>query len=626
MKGYLRVAALMPEIKVANPKYNIESIKEEILKANTLSVKLCLLPELCITGRNLQSLYHDRNILNESIIALFSLLLFSNDLDIVIVVSMPYEIDGNIYEVAFAIKSGKILGMVPKYVFSLNDENYLYFSKNIIPYRELSIYDRERNIKYDFKVSDKLVFSSNLFKFVITYDGNINEENSSNIICNIQSIPETIDIDTKIREIKILSDKYKTTIITATPGTTESTVRNAYFGRSFVAEVGDIITKNDIITNSMLISDIDLDKNDIINNNNFDNDYDYVSFGFTNYISNNVTEKLFRDFDTMPYINRKVNPYNYSMHIINILAISLAKRLKSSNSNNIIIGVSGGLDSTIALLIAKKTTEFMSLTTENIKAISMPGFGTTENTIANTNSLLSSLNIKNIVIDIKETVKSHFIDISHDIKNTNVTFENAQARERTQVLMDYANDCNGIVLGTGDLSEIALGFSTYNGDQMSMYNVNASLPKSLIRYILNAIADENLKKNNNINLANVLKNILHTKVSPEILPTDNGLLVQHTEDILGNYEIHDFILYNYLKYNFDYNKICDLAYRTFVYNNNTNSHYTEEYVKNCVNIFFSRFYKAQFKRVASPDSPDIGLPNLNSSFSFKMPSDAEFSI
>ena len=416
------------------------------------------------------------------------------------------------------------------------------------------------------------------------------------------------------------------TIITSTPGPSESTECFSYFGRSLICECGDIISKNDIITNHILVSDIDLD----INNLNFSNNFKYkpfkeIAFNYNNYIANPVTEKLFREFDKTPYIIKSLKPYSYCMHIINILSVALAKRMNSIGCDNIVIGVSGGLDSTIALLICKKAIEFLSLNNSNVHAYSMPGFGTTQLTNTNTVNLLKSLDIKLNTIDITNSLNLHFNDINHDINSANTTFENAQARERTQILMDIANDVNGLVVGTGDLSEIALGFSTYNGDQMSMYNVNASLPKTLIRYILNTIAEENIKTKNNILLADTLKNILHAPVSPELLPTENGILIQKTEEILGKYEIHDFILYYYLKYNYDAKKIYDLAIRTFVYNNDEHN-YTEEYIKNCINIFFDRFYKSQFKRTSAPASPDIGLPNLNSHFSFKMPSDANVTV
>ena len=627
MNGYLKVASLMPDIKVANPKYNIECIKEEILKVNTLSVKLCLLPELSITGNNLQSLYHDRNILDDALNALFSLVLFSVELDVVIVVSLPFEYMSHVYEVAAVIKSGTILGFVPKNTFKSNDNNKDYFSTLNDNQDNITIYDSIHNLSYTFPFSNNLIFKTNNFSFNVAFGLDYNSSFDSNIVLNITSIPETIDVDSYIKNIKNISLEKKCTIVTTSPGISESSERYAYFGRSFICEYGDIIVKNDILTNHILLADIDLDKNKIQSDvNTVKNNSTLVHFNFNNYIYNNLNEKLFREFDRYPYINKKISPYNYSMHIINILSVALAKRMKTLKASNIVIGVSGGLDSTFALLVAKKASEFLSLTDDNIKAIFMPGLGTTYDSTTNVNSLLKSLNIELKTIDIKNSVMVHFNDIEHDINNTNNTYENAQARERTQVLMDIANDINGIVIGTGDLSEIALGFSTYNGDQMSMYNVNGSVPKTLIRYILNSIADENLKDNNNTLLANSLKNILHAKISPELLPTENGMLMQQTEEILGNYEIHDFVLYNYLKYNFSKEKLYDITIRTFIYNNNSSSLYTEEYIKNCINIFFNRFYKSQFKRSAAPTSPDIGLPNLNSYSLFNMPGDTEIDI
>ena len=626
MNGYLRVASLMPDIKVGNPKFNVEAIKEEILKANTLSVKLCVLPELCITGNNLGALYHDRTVLNESLEALYSLLAFSSEIDIVMIVSLPFEFKSNVYNVAAVIKAGSILGFVPRNSYAAYDLNSRYFTKLQNNYDEIMLFDSNRNVTYRFPFSSALEFYTTNFSFSIIFNGNLDCKLNSKILCNLMSIPETIDVDSSIREIKALSAASNSIIITTSPGISESTEFNTYFGRSFICEYGDIVVKNDILTNHVLISDIDLDKNSL-SNISFDyKSFKRVRFSFTNYIYNNVNEKLFREFDKYPYINKKINPYNYSMHIINILSVALAKRLRATSLQNIVIGVSGGLDSTFALLVAKKTMEFMSLTADNIKAISMPGLGTTDISNENVKNLLSSLGVKLNIIDITNAVNVHFNDIMHDPLNTNSTFENSQARERTQILMDIANDCGGLVIGTGDLSEIALGFSTYNGDHMSMYNVNGSIPKTLIRYILNAIADENVKNNNNVLLADTLKNILHTKISPELLPTDNGILVQKTEDILGNYEIHDFILYNYLKFNYDYDKLLDLTLRTFIYNNTNEFKYTEEYIKNCLDIFFERFYKSQYKRNAAPSSPGIGLPNLDSHNSFYIPGDIEINI
>ena len=626
MNGYLRVASVMPNITVGNPLNNLNSIKDEILKANTLSVKFCVLPELCLTGNNLQSLYFDRNILKNVRVALFSLLSFSSELDIVIIVSFPFEYNNRVYEVAAAIKSGNILGFVPKNHFENDDINKDYFSILDHDIETVTLYDEERNVQYSFPFSKNLLFYNDNFSFSIIFDNKINKFVKSNVLANIVSIPETVYVDYDIKTIRNTSKAENCTIISSSPGPSESSEKYSYFGRSIICECGDIIAKNDIITNHILISDIDLDKNSINLSNKYKNKaFKEIKFNYNNYISNPVTEKLFREFDKTPFIFKTSKPYNYCMHIINILSIALAKRMNSTNCNNIVIGVSGGLDSTIALLICKKTIEFLSLNNSNIHAYSMPGFGTTDSTNTNTLNLLKSLDIKLNTIDITNSINVHFNDIRHDINLTNVTFENAQARERTQILMDVANDVNGIVVGTGDLSEIALGFSTYNGDQMSMYNVNGSLPKTLIKFILNSIAEENIKNKNNLLLADTLKNILHAPISPELLPTENGILIQKTEEILGNYEIHDFVLYNYLKYNYSVDKLYDLAIRTFVYNNSEHN-YTEEYIKNCINIFFDRFYKSQYKRAAAPASPDIGLPNLNSHFSFKMPSDTNINV
>ena len=626
MNGYLRVASIMPNITVGNPLNNLNAIKDEILKANTLSVKICVLPELCLTGNNLQSLYFDRNILKDVRKSLYSLLAFSTELDILIIVSLPFEYNNQVYEVAAVIKSGNILGFVPKNHFNHDNDNKDYFSILENDIENLTLYDEERNVQYSFPFSNKLLFSNDKYSFSIIFNSITNKFIKSNIVANIVSIPETVYIDNDIKNIKNISKNENCTIITASPGPSESSERYSYFGRSIICECGDIIAKNDIITNHILISDIDLDKNKInYQITNKYNPFKEVKFTFNNYISNPVTEKLFREFDKTPFIFKSSKPYNYCMHIINILAIALAKRMNSINCNNLVIGVSGGLDSTIALLICKKTIEFLSLNNSNIYAYSMPGFGTTESTNNNTINLLKSLDIKLNKIDITNSLNVHFNDIKHDINLTNITFENAQARERTQILMDIANDINGIVVGTSDLSEIALGFSTYNGDQMSMYNVNGSLPKTLIKFILNTIAEENIKNKNNILLADTLKNILHSPISPELLPTENGILIQKTEEILGNYELHDFVLYNYLKYNYDINKIYDLAIRTFVYNNPIHN-YNEEYIKNCINIFFDRFYRSQYKRATSPASPDIGLPNLNSHYNFKMPSDTNINV
>ena len=384
MKGYLRVASIMPNIKVGNPTYNLNFIKDDILKANTLNVKLCVLPELCITGSNLKSLFYDKNILNESLNSLFSLLTFSSELDMTIVVSLPFEYNNKIYDVAAVIKSGDILGFVPKNDFkeSINKD---YFSKYDSDIENIVLYDRDRNIKYEFPFSKNILFEYNTFNFSVIYDTNNKDLINSNIYINLFSIPETINVDNEIKKVKELSNDTNSIVITSSPGPSESTDRYSYFGRSLVVEDGTILSKNDIITNHILISDIDLDKSNFKNNNyNYISNYKTVNFSYSNFFDNDILNKLFRDFNKTPFIKKNVNPYKYSLHIINIISVALAKRMNAINCKDIVIGISGGLDSTLALLICKKTIEFLSLNNDNIHAYSMPGFGTTNLTNKNT--------------------------------------------------------------------------------------------------------------------------------------------------------------------------------------------------------------------------------------------------
>lgn len=625
MKGYLRVACVMPNLRVGNSKFNSNSIIEELLKANSLGAKFCVLPELCITGVNLSSLYKDKNILTDALKALYSLLSFSIEIDMIIIVSLPFLFENKLYQMGVTIKSGKILGMVPRLKYDSEDINSQFFSTDLIEKINYTLYDQERNISYTFPISNKIIFENDLFRFCISFDENSLNNVNNMVVADISCIPETIDVENRFVKINYLSKKHNLIIVTSTAGPSESSSHNAYFGRSIISECGETLSKNDILTNHILVSDIDLDKLLSINSKKINLDeYIYIPFTFINYMSNSISEKLYRVMDKTPYINKRINSYNYSMHIVNILAVALAKRVKAINASNLVIGVSGGIDSTFAVIVAKKTIEFLAINNENIKCISMPCFGTSSGSSRNLSEFIKSLDLNLQTIDIKEATLNHFHDINHDINDTNATYENAQARERTKILMDIANDCSGIVVGTSDLSEITLGYSTYNGDHMSMYNVNGAIPKTLMKYVLNSIAEENLKNKNNVLLANSLKSIINSPISPELLPTENDLIIQKTEDIVGSYLIHDFILYNYLKYNYDNEKLYDLTVRTFVYQNDISSNeYTEDYIRNCINIFFNRMYKAAYKRATAPDSPDIGLPNINKNAGFIMPNDLE---
>lgn len=621
MSRYFKVATCMPDIKVGNVYENLQKIKACIAELNNLRIKMIVFPELSLTSNSLLSFYKDNNILEKSLEAIFDLVIFTENFDILIFISIPYKYDNFIYETTVVIKSGKILGMLPRCDFPKNMKTVFHSNENIDEI--LNLVDVKNNKTYFVPFSPKLKFISNNdneLSFFPNIGNDFTNYNNANVVANQNSIFETIRIDDKIKYLKFLSKHYNVSIVSANPHISESTNKVVYFSRSIIFECGDVLANNEILTNHFIIADLDIDKLVATKINREKNQYKPskdIYFDFDNlYIDG---ERIDRAFDATPYINKKANPYNFSMHIINMAAVGLSKRLRTLNIENIVLGLSGGLDSTLALLIAEKTKELLSLDKTNLYIYSLPGLGTSNMTQNNIFELCDSLNIDLKIINISNLTRAHFNDINHDINNVNNTYENAQARIRTLNLMDIANDVNGIMIGTSDLSEICLGFSTFNGDHMSMYNVNGSIPKTLIRYIINSIADENISKNKNVKLGNVLKNIINTPISPELRPTEDGNISQKTEQILADYIVLDLILYYYLKYHYSVNKIFDILKRTFI---NEKYNYTEDYLRNAINLFFKMYKNSQFKRNISPDFIDIGILG-DEMIDFNGPSDIE---
>lgn len=620
MNGYLRVAMAMPKVSVGNVINNLDNIKSIINEAYEKNVKVINFPELSLTSCNLKDLYKDKNILNDVLYSLIELKYFSNNFDMLINISAPIEYRNNLIEANVVIKQGNIIAIIP------NNKVNKYFDKISNIDDIYKIYDHINDIYLEVIIKDKFVLEyQNNQNILMSFSSGDNYSSLcySNILFNSNSINENIYID---KDIKRICDKVhdkKSCIVCTNPSFTESSTDKVFFSKSFVYECDELISINDSINNQLVISDIDLDKIESMNKK-FILDNVKIENVFFNDIYK-YDNKFYRSFNKTPFILNKHNPYKFSMHIIDMAAVALAKRMDSINVNNLVLGFSGGLDSTLALLILLKTIKIKNLNNESLHIYSLPSYGTSVQTQNNIYNIQNALGINVNEINIKDAISIHLRDINHDENNFNVTFENAQARERTQILMDIANDINGLVVGTSDLSEIVLGFSTYNGDQMSMYNVNAPIPKTLIRYILNSIADENI--NNNTNLSNALKGILNTPVSPELLPNDSTNFLQKTEDILGKYELHDFFIYNYLKYHYDIHKLYDLAINAFIMNNDKLNEYsyTEEYIKDTLNTFFDRMYKSQFKRNASPDTYDIGLPNISNAY-YNAPSDLEICV
>lgn len=622
MLGYLRVANAMPRIKVGNVSHNLISIKNIISALNDKNVKVVNFPELSLTSNNLKDVFNDKNILNDTLNAIVDLKHYSNGFDMLINISIPLIFRNELIEASVIIKQGNIIAIIPN---TNPDINFFKKLNNINDIYKL--YDYIDDMYNDIIITDKFALEyQNNQNILMSFSAgnNFYPLKYSNVLFNSNSINETVYIDKHIRSITDKAMDYKACIVSSSPSFTESSTDKVYFSKSFVYECDEMISINDSIENEYVISDIDLDKIEAMKNNFNLNNVKIESVFFNELYK--YDNKLYRKFNKNPYIITKHNPYKYSMHILDIAAMALNKRMDALNINDLVLGYSGGLDSTLALLIMLKTIKIRNLTNNSLHIYSLPSYGTSVQTQNNIYNMQNALNIDIKEININDAMNIHFRDIGHDINDTNVTFENAQARERTQILMDIANDVNGLVVGTSDLSEIALGFSTYNGDQMSMYNINAPIPKTLIRYILNSIADENLNSNNNVNLANALKGILGTPVSPELLPSENAEILQKTEDILGSYELHDFFIYNHLKYHYDINKLYDLSLNAFIYNNiDDNNNYTEEYIKDTLNKYFDRIYKSQFKRNASPDTYDIGLPNISNTY-YNAPSDMEICV
>lgn len=617
MSNYLRTACLMPKIEVGNIEFNTKNIIEDLQQLARENVKIVTLAELSICSNSLNSLYYDEDILNDCLSSLFYILNSSINYDMLIFATIPYKYNGNIYEVCAVLHKDKIVCMIPL----KTNNNIFSYSDNIDT--TIDIYNSATNINMTVPfVSNANIKIDNYNDLSIKVLSKISFDKAYNqsIIINPSSLSESIYIEDKINRLKLFSKENNLALLNANPSLTESSANEIYYSRSYIIECGDIISKNDNFSNNYIIADLDIDRINASKNKLSIINEKTINLSFTNIEKYPIDIVMHRTFDATPYILKNINRFRFSMHIINMLAVALTKRIKAVKSNRLVLGLSGGLDSTLCLFIINRCCELSSIYKNNVFLITMPCFGTTNNSLNIVDELVKSFGFELKKIDIKDSVIKHLNDISHDMTNINTTYENAQARERTQVLMDIANDVGGIVVGTSDMSEEAIGFCTYNGDHISMYNLISSVPKTMIRYILESLSIEYKQKNINLDLANTIDTLLKSPVSPELLPTTDGNPVQFTEKIVGDYILIDFFLYQYLNFNYSIDKIYDLALRTFIYSEN-NYQFSAEYIKECLNSFFDRFYKSQYKRNASPDSPSIGLKNLNSHSDFYAPGD-----
>ena len=630
--GYLKVAASVPELKVANVTFNTEEIIKEINTLAKEKVKIVTFPELSITGYTCADLFYQQILLDEALKGLEKIVNETKNLDIISIVGLPMYVDNNLLNVAAVVSEGKVLGIIPKTYIPNYGEFYekRWFSSSLtLKTKEINLFSDKVLIGTDLIFVDKnnheVAFGVEICEDLWRVKSPSNDAvlNGATIIFNLSASNEVIGkYEYRKNLIKMTSAKLECAYVYASTGINESTTDLAFPGFATIYELGTSLgeTPRFEFTTQHLITDIDIlkIKNERIKTSNFMDDADYKEYRKVEIEIKNCSETLTRTYKQYPFV-----PSNEEMRndrcseIINIQASSLAKRLKHLNNPKCVIGISGGLDSTLAFLVIIAAFKKLGIDNKNLIGVTMPGFGTTGRTYNNAIKLMKSYGVTIKEINISNACIQHFKDISLDESDRSITYENTQARERTQILMDIANKENGIVIGTGDLSELALGWCTYNGDHMSMYAVNTSIPKTLVRYLVKyfALNEENKE------CQKTIEDILATPISPELLPPDkNGKIEQKTENIVGPYILHDFYLYHFLRNNFTPEKIKYIAISTF------KVMYSEEEITKWLNFFIKKFFAQQFKRSCLPDGPKVGTISLSPRGDLRMPSDADNSI
>ena len=626
--GYVKVGASTLELKVSDTIYNVQMIKKQIDEAVNKNIQIISFPELSITGYTCGDLFNQDILIDKAYEGLKDLVDYSKDKMIVIIVGSPIKCENKLYNCAVVINNGKILGIVPKtYIPNYNEfyEMRWFKSSNDLKIKEINLFNEIVPIGVDLiftsKLDDELKFGVEICEDVWSLYPKSNDYASkgASIIFNLSASNETIGkYDFRKELIKMQSIKTISGYVYSSSGINESSTDLLFSGSSLIYENGKLLSENNRFdfNSNLIYSDIDIKRlvNDRRKNTSFisNTDKEYRNIYFTTSKNNFISRK----YSKYPFVpSNEDKREERCKEIINIQSSALAKRLKHTNIKKCVIGVSGGLDSTLAFLVIKKAFEKLKIDNKNIIAVTMPGFGTTNRTYENALDLIKINNATLKKIDIKKACLVHYSDIDQGINNHDITYENAQARERTKILMDIANKENALVIGTGDLSELALGWCTYNGDHMSMYSVNSSIPKTLVKYLVKYIADTD-KKNKK-----VLYDILSTPISPELLPADEkGNIKQITEDKIGPYILHDFYLYHFFRYGASPKKIYMLAVNTF------ENEYSKEEILKWLKVFIKRFFTQQFKRSCMPDGVKVGSISLSPRGDLRMPSDASYNI
>ena len=624
--GFIKVASATPKIAVADCIFNKNSIIQLMQETSKTEAKLTVFPELCITGYTCADLFFQKTLLDGAKEALLDIVKASAKLKPVYAIGLPLMNNNKLYNCCAVVYRGYILGIVPK----SNIPGYAEFCEN----RYFSpAPDENSTIELfgkKFPFGSKLIFkctSMPNFKIGVEICEDLwyldtpscsHVKNGATIIANLSASDE-ISGKSKVRRnlISSHSSRLLCGYIYSNVGDGESTTDIVFSGHNIICERGNILEESCLFENKVIYSDIDVDTivSERMKINSFSNSYDneYAEIEFDMKPESTI---LSRKYDKNPFVTGSEKDIEQKCEeIISIQANGLKKRIEHTNCKKLVIGISGGLDSCLALLVCAKTMQMLNRPIKDILCITMPCFGTTSRTKNNAEKLCEYLGAEFKTIDIKNSVNCHFEDIEHDKNKFDIVYENSQARERTQVLMDIANGVGGMVIGTGDLSELALGWATYNGDHMSMYAVNSSVPKTLIRYIVRYVADKSEE-----NIKNVLYDILDTPVSPELLPANNDNISQKTEDLVGPYELHDFFLYYVIRHGYSPSKIFRICTHTL------GDIYDRETILYWLKNFYRRFFAQQFKRSCLPDGPKVGSVNLSPRGDWKMPSDAVWNL
>jgi len=622
--GFVRVAAAIPELRVADCAYNVARMADLVRKGEEEKAQVICFPELSVTGYTCADLFQQQQLLNNALKALNELQLLTFSTTSVIIVGMPVRVQAHLFNTAVVLQGGHILGIVPKTHLPNNNEFYekRWFTSGTLADSQTIIISGE-----EVPFGTDLLFSDGKFTFGIEICEDLwvpippssqQALHGAEIIFNLSATNELIGKHQYLRQlIEQQSARCNAGYVYASAGAGESTTDVVYAGNGLIAENGKIIASSERFSfdAQLTVADIDIERlqAERIRNTNYASDKSTWVYRTIPFEDAHFTHfDLKRTFDKHPFVPPVTNRDESCHEIFSIQIGGLAKRWQHTQSDTVVIGISGGLDSTLALLVSVKTADKLGYDRKRIIGITMPGFGTTDRTYTNAINLMKSLGITTMEISITDASLQHFKDINHDPQQHDVVYENTQARERTQILMDIANKHRGLVIGTGDLSEMALGWSTYNGDHMSMYAVNSGVPKTLVRYLVDWAAHQL-----DASSEDILQDILDTPVSPELLPADaNGDIAQKTEDIVGPYELHDFFLYYMVRFGFSPAKILFLAQNAF------NESYPVEVIEKWLKIFIRRFFAQQFKRSCIPDGPKVGSINLSPRGDWRMPSDA----